>query len=74
MQRSFPVTHAELKRAVDPVLYCVIVNLVRCDVIIYIVSSFLNIRESNFAMNVCCSTLHSLAVMKCFVQCDVIIM
>ena len=47
MQRSFPVTPADLKRAVDPVLYRVIVNLVRCDVIIYIISSFLNTRESN---------------------------
>ena len=64
MQRSFPVTPADLKRAVDPVLYRVIVNFVQCDVIIYIVSSFLNTRESNFAMNVWCSTLHSLAVMN----------
>ena len=68
MQRSFSVTHADLKRAVDPVLYSLIVNLVRCDVIIYIVSSFL----SNFAMHVCCSMLHSRN--ECFVQCDVIIM
>ena len=55
VQRSFSVTPADLKRAVDPVFYRVIVNLVRCDVI-------LNIRESNFAMNVWCSTLHSLAM------------
>ena len=60
MQRSFSVTPADLKRAVDHVLYRVIVNLVRCDVII----TFLNPRESNFAMNVCCSTLHLLAVMN----------
>ena len=64
MQRSFSVTPADLKRAVDPVLYSVIVNLIGCDVVIYIVSSFLNTRESNFAMNVCCSTLHLLAVMN----------
>ena len=36
VQRSFQVTPADLKRAVDPVLYRVIVNLVRCDVIIYL--------------------------------------
>ena len=66
MQRSFPVTPADLKRAVDPVLYRVIVNLVRCDVIIYIISSFLNTRESNLHVitYVVFSTLHSLAMYR----------
>ena len=64
MQRSFPATHADLKRAVDPVLYRVIVNLVQCDVIIYIISSFLNTRESNLVTCVVFSMLHSLAMYR----------
>ena len=65
MQRSFPVTPADLKRAVDPVLYRVIVNLVRCDVIIYIISSFLVnvvLIDCPFLTFQCCTRLQCIDV------------